>query len=456
MEKTVEQNKMGYAKMLPLILSMSLPAMFSMTVQALYNVVDSIFVGNLIENGALALEATSYAYPMQMLLISVGVGTSVGINSLISRRLGAGNQKEADSAATHGILLAVFNWIIFLFLGLFVSGPFLTLYGCEGIIYQYGVDYLSIVLCGSLFVFIEINIEKSLQGTGDMIFPMLFQLSGAITNIILDPLLIAGIGPFPKLEVMGAAVATVIGELVSAIFAVLVLFLRKNKVHVSFRGFKFSLSTVKNIYSVGLPSIAMQSIGSFMIFGLNAILSAYQAAVTVLGVYFKLQSFVFMPCFGLNQGVLPIMGYNYGAKNKDRLLSAMRCGIAIAFMIMLIGTILFWTIPDVLLGLFNGDKTLIATGVPAFRIISLCFIPASIGIVFISLFQATGKGIRALIISFTRQLIFILPVAYLLSLIFNNSDYVWFAFPIAEIASLILAFVFYINIKNKDFKKLEK
>ena len=192
-----------------------------------------------------------------------------------------------------------------------------------------------------------------------------------------------------------------------------------------------------------------------MMFGLNAILSAYDAAVTVFGVYFKLQSFVFMPCFGLNQGVLPIMGYNYGAKNKGRLLGTMRWGMVIAFLIMLIGTILFWTIPDVLLGLFNGDKALIATGVPAFRIISLCFIPASLGIVFISLFQATGKGVRALIISFTRQLVFILPVAYLLSYIFNSSDYVWFAFPIAEIASLVLAFAFYINLKNKDFKKLD-
>lgn len=455
MEKTIEQNKMGYAKILPLILSMAVPSMFSMTVQALYNVVDSIFVGNLIENGALALEATSYAYPLQMLLISVAVGTSVGTNSLISRRLGAGNQKEADSAATHGIVLGIFSWIVFLILGLFFSGPFLSLYGCDEITYKYGVDYLSVVLSGSLFVLIEISIEKSLQGTGDMIFPMLFQLSGAITNIILDPLLIAGIGPFPKLEVMGAAVATVIGELVSAIFAVLVLFLRKNRIHVTFRNFKLNFTTIKNIYAVGLPSIAMQSIGSFMMFGLNAILSAYDAAVTVFGVYFKLQSFVFMPCFGLNQGVLPIMGYNYGARNKGRLLGTMRWGMVIAFLIMLIGTILFWTIPDVLLGFFNGDKTLIATGVPAFRIISLCFIPASLGIVFISLFQATGKGVRALIISFTRQLVFILPVAYLLSYIFNSSDYVWFAFPIAEIASLVLAFAFYINLKNKDFKKLD-
>ncbi len=454
MEKVIEQNKMGYAKMLSLILSMSLPAMFSMTIQALYNVVDSIFVGHLAD-GQLALEATSYAYPLQMLLIAVAVGTAVGTNSLISRRLGAGNQHEADLAATHGIVLGVFSWVIFLFIGLFAVKPFFNAYGCNDTVYTYGTQYLTIVLTCSLFAIIQISIEKSIQATGDMIFPMLFQLSGAVTNIIFDPLLIFGIGPFPELKVMGAAIATVFGQFVSVVFSIIVLSVRKNKINISFKNFKINMNTIKNIYAVGLPSIVMQSVGSVMTIGLNAILSAYETAVTVFGVYFKLQSFVFMPCFGLNQGVLPIMGFNYGAKNKKRLLSALKWGIVIAFIIMLIGTILFWVIPDVLLGMFNGDTSLISTGVPAFKTISLCFIPAAFGILFISFFQATGKGIRALIISFTRQLVFLLPIAYILSAVFGIVDYVWYAFPLAEIFSLILAVILFINLAKTDIKKLE-
>ena len=454
-EKTVktEQNKMGYAKMFPLIMSMSLPAIFSMTVMALYNIVDSIFVGRL-SDGVYALEATSYAYPLQMLMISFAVGTAVGVNSLISRRLGAGNQKEADLAATHGILLAIFTWILFVVVGLFAVKPFLSLYGCKDTVYNYGVEYLTIVLCFSGFSMVQVSIEKSLQATGDMIFPMLFQLAGAITNIIFDPLLIYGIGPFPELRVRGAAIATVFGQLVGMIFAVVTLFVHKNKVHVTFKNFRLNIETVKNIYAVGFPSIIMQSISSFMIIGFNAILSAYQSAVTVLGIYFKLQSFVFMPCFGLNQGVLPIMGFNYGARNKKRLYSAMKYGVLIALVIMIVGTAVFMMIPDKLLALFNDDPNLVSVGVPAFRTICLCFIPAALGIIFISLFQATGKGIRALIISFTRQLVFILPVAFILSRFFPL-DTVWLAFPIAEGMSLILAILLFLQLAKTDFKKLD-
>lgn len=453
MSEALSQNKMGHAKMLPLILSMSIPAIFSMTVQALYNVVDSIFVGHMAD-GAVALEATSYAYPLQMLLISCAVGTAVGTNSLISRRLGAGNQKEADSAAAHGIVLAVLSWVIFLVLGIFAVRPFLLMYGCEGKSLEYGCQYLHIVLCFSLFTLVQVSIEKSIQATGDMIFPMLFQLLGAVTNIIFDPLLIYGIGPFPQLEVMGAAIATVFGQFLSMVFSLIVLFARKNKIKVSFKKFKFSGSIVKNIYSVGLPSMVMQSISSFMIIGMNAILSAYQSAVTVLGVYFKLQSFVFMPCFGLNQGVMPIMGFNYGARNKKRLYSALKCGICIALVIMAAGTALFMLAPDKLLALFNDDASLVSTGVPAFRTICLCFIPAAVGILFTSMFQATGKGIRALIISFTRQLVFILPIAFILSKL-SSLNSVWFSFPIAEIMSLTLAVIMFVNLTKTDFKKLD-
>lgn len=451
--KKLERNKMGYAKMFPLIMSMALPAMFSMTVMALYNVVDSIFVGHL-SDGTVALEATSYAYPLQMLLVSFAVGTAVGTNSLISRRLGAGNQKEADLAASHGIVLALFTWIIFIFIGIFAVKPFLLAYGCSGQTLKYGIEYLTIVLTLSGFSIVQVSIEKSLQATGDMVFPMLFQLAGAVTNIIFDPLFIYGIGPFPELRVTGAAVATVLGQFVGMVFALIVLFKRKNKINVSFKGFRLNGKTIKDIYAVGVPSIIMQSISSFMIIGMNAILSAYKSAVTILGVYFKLQSFVFMPCFGLNQGVLPVIGFNYGARNKQRIYSAMKCGVSVALVIMAVGTILFLAIPDKLCALFNDDPHLVATAVPAFRSICLCFMPAAAGIIFISLFQATGKGIRALIISFTRQLVFILPVAFILSRFFEL-DTVWLSFPIAEIGSLILAVILFVQLAKTDFKKLD-
>ncbi len=454
MSEKLKGNKMGYAPMFPLILSMALPAMFSMTVMALYNVVDSIFVGNIPVYGETGLNALSYANPLQLLMISFAVGTAVGTNSLISRRLGAGNQKEADSAATHGLILAVFTWVIFILVGIFAVTPYLNLYGCTGKTLEYGQQYLTIVLCCSLFMIVQCSVEKTLQATGDMIFPMLFQLSGAVTNLIFDPLLIYGIGPFPKLEVTGAAVATVFGQFVAMVFSLLILFLKKNKVKVTFRGFKLEISTIKNIYAVGFPSIIMQSISSFMLLGMNAMLN--EIGVTVLGVYFKLQSFVFMPCFGLNQGLLPVMGYNYGARNKKRIYSAMKCGLLIAFVIMAIGTTLFLTIPDKLIMMFNSEnQELMNTGVAAFRTICFCFIPAALGIIFISLFQATGKGMRALIISFTRQLVFILPIAFLISKVFGYENQIWAAFPLAEIGSLILAICLFINLVKTDFKKLD-
>ncbi len=456
MSEAASKNKMGYAKMFPLIIKMSLPAMFSMTVMALYNVVDSIFVGNIPVHGKLGLNAVSLAMPLQLLVIAFGVGTATGANSLIARRLGAGNQKEANSAATHSLILAVFTWIVFIFIGLFAVKPFLSIpmFNCHDKAFEYGTQYLTIVLTLSGFMMVQTSIEKSLQATGDMIFPMLFQLSGAVTNLIFDPLFIYGIGPFPKLEVMGAAIATVLGQFVGMVFGLVVLFAKKNKIKVTFKGFRLNFNTIKNIYSVGLPSIVMQSVSSFMIFGMNTMLTS--VGQTVFGIYFKLQSFVFMPCFGLNQGLLPIMGFNYGAKNKKRLYSAINSGIIIALTIMTIGVILFMTIPDKLIGMFNSDPEIIRVGAPAFRIICLCFIPAAIGIVFISMFQATGKGFRALILSFTRQLIFILPIAFIISQIIGSQDWIWLAFPLAEVGSLVLAFILFINLTKTDFKKLDE
>ena len=455
MEETSQrENKMGTTPMLRLILSMSVPAMFSMTIQALYNVVDSVFVGNIKDTGPDALTALSLAFPLQMLMIAVAVGTGVGINSLVSRRLGEKNYKEADDAATHGLILAFFSWIIFFLIGIFFTNTFFRLFTENELIINYGVQYTSIVLIFSVFSFFQVNIEKTLQATGNMIFPMLFQLTGAITNIILDPLLIFGIGPFPELRIAGAAIATVTGQAFAMIFSMIILFVKKHDIKVSFKKFRLNWLTIRNIYAVGFPSIIMQSIGSVMILGMNAILIKFSdIAVSVLGVYYKLQSFVFMPVFGLNQGVMPIIGYNYGARNKKRMYSALKYGLMIAVIIMALGVLIFWVFPEFLLSLFDNTGKLVSDGVVAFHIISLCFIPAAAGIMFTTLFQAVGKGIRSLFMSFLRQLVLILPIAYFLSQT-RTLELVWYAFPIAEIGSLIAAILLFTNLVKGDFKKL--
>lgn len=453
MENVLEvkkENKMGTMPMTKLIFSMSLPAIFSMTIQAMYNIVDSIYIGQYSLNG---LTAMSLAYPLQLLLVAVAVGTAVGVNSLVSRKLGEHNYKEANAAASHGLLTCLLSYVIFLLLGLFAVTPFMKAYSNNTEIVEYGVEYLTVVLCFSLFSIIQVMIEKTLQATGNMIFPMLFQLTGAVVNIILDPIFIFGFGFVPEMGVLGAAIATVLGQFFGMLFAIIVLFCKKHEVKISYKNFKLNLNTLKNIYSVGFPSIIMQSIGSVMIIGLNAILASSEASVTVLGIYYKLQSFVFMPCFGLNQGVMPIIGYNYGARNKTRMYSALKRGIFIAIAIMSIGTLLMWIIPDILISMFGGTRDIMNIGIPALKIISLCFIPAAVGILFTTLFQAVGKGIKSLLMSFCRQLVILLPVAYILSVIFDLTA-VWFAFPIAEVFSLTLAIIFFINLVKGDFKRL--
>ena len=448
-----KENKMGTMPVVKLIVTMSLPAILSMTVLAMYNVVDSIFVGNYSQNG---LAALSIVYPMQLLLISVSVGTAVGVNSLVSRKLGEKEFAEANSAATHGLITCLFSYVLFLLLGIFAVEPFMNLFTKDPEIMQFGIDYLRIVLILSIFSIIQVMIEKTLQATGNMIYPMLFQMLGAVVNIIFDPLLIFGIGPFPEMGISGAAIATVFGQFCGMLFAVIVLFTKTQQIKITFRGFKIKANMFRQIYAVGFPSVIMQSISAVMMLGLNTIFTMNDSAVsvTVLGVYFKLQSFVFMPCFGLNQGVLPVLGYNYGARNKKRVYSTLKCGIIIAVCIMAVGVTLMWLIPDKLIAMFGGDQSLMEAGVPAFRIISLCFIPAAVSIILITLFQATGKGFRGLFISFARQLVVLLPVASLLSITLGVG-YVWYAFPIAEAVALVIALLFFLNLVRGDFKKLQ-
>ena len=458
----ISQNKMGVKPMLPLLMGMSLPAMFSMMIQALYNVVDSIFVARYSPD---ALQAVSLAYPLQLIMISFAVGTAVGVNSLIARRLGAKNFQEANTAATTGLFLAVVNWLLFLIIGLTLARPFISLFTTDGGVINDGTGYLTVVLCVSVGMMISCMCEKILQSTGDMIFPMLTQLLGAIINIIFDPLLIFGIGFFPRMGVMGAAVATVFGQICSMVFILVILFVRKHAVKITFRGFRPQKIVLKNIYAVSFPAIIMQSIGSVMVSGINAIISVaditaeYAAAyINAFGIYFKLQSFVFLPVFGLSQGVSPIIGYNYGARDKKRMYQAFRLGIIIAGAIMAAGTLLFQLAPEWLLSLFESkdnaaaNALLAEVGVPMLRIISISFIMAAVGIMFSTLFQAVGKGFYSMTMSVLRQLVVLLPTAYILSKI--NMTAMWFSFPIAEVVCLIIGIIFFILLRKKEFSKL--
>ena len=451
-----KDNVMGTKPMFPLLMSMSLPAMFSMLIQALYNIVDSIFVSQ-IDGG---LTAVSLAYPLQMIMISVAVGTGVGVNSLIARRLGAKRHDEASDAATHGIVIAVISWLVFVVIGLFFSKPFMMFFTSDSKILTYGTQYLNIVLTASLGCMVSVMCEKTLQATGNMIVPMFTQLFGAIVNIVLDPFFIHGYWIFPRLEVKGAAIATVIAQFCSMFFILIILFAKKHDIKINFRKFRLKLSVVKNIYVVGFPSIIMQSIGSVMVSGINFIIKTFASTVAIakaytdiFGVYFKLQSFVFMPVFGLSQGTSPIIGYNFGARNKKRMYQALKLSLVVAVVIMTLGLLLFQFGSWFLLKMFEADELMLTLGVPAFRIISLCFIPAAIGITFSTLFQAVGKGVRSMLLSIMRQLVILVPSAFLLSQI--DLKYMWYAFPIAEVFALVAAVLLFINLIKTTFKSLD-
>ena len=435
-----------------LMLSMSLPIMISMLVQALYNIVDSIFVAKVSED---ALTAVSLAFPIQTLMIAVGAGTGVGIKALLSKSLGEKDFEKANSSANNGIFLAFFSFLLFVVIGLCFTAMFYNVQTQNADIRQYGKDYLYIVATASLGLFMQMTFENLLQSTGKTIYSMYTQGLGAIINLILDPCLIFGFGPFPKMGVSGAALATVIGQFCAAALG-LVLNMKVNKeIVVSLKKYPPKLKMIKKIYAVGLPSIIMQSIGSVMTYSLNKILIGYsETAVAVLGVYFKLQSFIFMPVFGLNNGYIPIVAYNYGARKKKRMIQAFKYGSIYAVSIMAVGMILFLTIPKILLGLFDASDEMLEIGVPALRIISLHFVIASFSIMMISTLQALGRGVYSMIVSFSRQIIVLLPAAYLLSK-FIGIRAIWWAFPIAEVVSMTLCALFLSKVYRKTVKPME-
>ena len=452
MEEKERVNKMGTMPVNKLLFNMAWPAILSMTINSLYNIVDSIFVAQVSED---ALTAVSIVTPVQMLIIALSVGSGVGINSLIARRLGAQRQEEADKAASTGLRIGLINYLIFLFIGIFVAGPFVAGYAEPGTyIYEAGCQYLSIVCIGSVFIHIQVVIEKILQSTGNMVGPMACSLTGAVVNIALDPVLIFGWFGLPELGVAGAAVATVIGQLAGLMVGVTILVRGEHLVNIRIKGFKIDLKVVADIYKVGLPSIVMQSIASVMTIGYNAILVGYSTtAVAVLGIYFKIQSFVFMPVFGLNQGAMPIMGYNYGARDRKRLMDTYKAAMVFAVTVMSVGLILFQTAPNHLLGMFDASPEMLEIGVPALRIISICFLPAAFGIITGTLFQATGHGIYSLLVSIIRQLLGILPLAFILIRI-GGVTLSWASFPLAEVLGLTYSAIMLRRLYNKEIKTL--
>ncbi len=443
---------MGVMPVKKLIITMSLPMMVSMLVQALYNIVDSIFVSQVCED---ALTAVSLAFPVQNLMIGVATGTGVGINALLSRSLGAKEYDKANKIASNGMLLALLSGLAFCIFGLFgVKIFFAGQVEADSPIYAYGVDYLSVVCWLSFGIFGQVTTERLMQATGKTTLSMFTQLTGAIINIILDPLFILGIGPFPRLEAKGAAIATVIGQICSFLIGLILNKKFNKEIHLSFKKFRPDFRIIGEIYKIGVPSIIMVAIGSFMTFFLNKILLSFSStAAAVFGVYFKLQSFIFMPVFGLNNGVIPIVAFNYGAKNRDRIIKAVRFSCIIAVSIMAVGTLLMWLIPEPMLRLFDASDDMMSIGIPALRHISLSFVLAAVNINLGSCFQALGKSYYSMIVSFARQIIVLLPVAYLLSKT-QVLDYVWFAFPIAEVASMTVTLIFFVNIYKKLISKI--
>lgn len=449
-----KENKMGVMPIKKLVISMSLPMMVSMLVQALYNVVDSIFVSQVCED---ALTAVSLAFPAQNLMIGVATGTGVGINALLSRSLGARDFDKVNKIASNGVVLTFFSGFIFLLFGLFGTKLFFsTQVSADSPIYGYGVDYLSVVCAASVGLFGQVTMERLMQATGKTTLAMITQLTGAITNIILDPMLILGIGPFPRLEAKGAAIATVIGQFF-AFFVGIILNSKLNKeVHLSFKGFRPDFRIISDIYKIGVPSILMVAIGSFMTFCLNKILLGFSTtAAAVFGVYFKLQSFVFMPIFGLNNGVIPIVAFNYGARDRKRITSTLKFSCVIAVSIMAFGTLMMWIMPETMLRLFDASEDMRSIGVPALRIISTHFVLAGASINLGASFQALGKSHFSTIVSFCRQIIVLLPAAYFLSKtgVLNN---VWFAFPVAEVMSLVVSLICFRYVYKTLIVKLEK
>lgn len=441
----VRENIMGTMEINPLLLKLSIPMMISMLVQALYNIVDSIFVSRINEY---ALRAVSLAFPIQSLMIAVAVGTAVGINAFLSKTLGEKDFEKADIIAQNGIFLAIASYVAFAVIGLLVSRPFFASQTEVLEVREYGVTYLTICCVAGMGIFLQTTFERLLQATGKTFYTMITQGTGAVINIILDPILIFGYFGMPRMGIAGAAVATVIGQIIAAILALVFNLKCNRELNISMKGFRPNGHLIVQIYKVGAPSIVVQAIGSLMTYGMNLILAAFGSAQTVFGIYFKLQSFVFMPVFGLNNGMVPIIAYNYGAGHKDRVIKTIKHSVAYGVGIMFAGLLAMHIFPAQLMRMFDAEESLIAIGAPALETISLSFVFAGFCIVAGSVFQALGNGVYSMIVSVARQMCVLLPVAKLLSLS-GEVTLIWWAFPIAELASVLLTSYFLVRIYRK-------
>jgi len=455
MNANIKENKMGTMPVGSLLFKMAIPMIISMLVQALYNIVDSIFVSEISED---ALTAVSLAFPLQTLMLAFGLGSSLGVNTLISRSLGARDKDSADRAASCGLFLALCNYLLFAIVGLLLTRPFFAAQTDSPAIIEMGVSYATVCLVGSFGLFPQLTFEKILQSTAKTSLSMITQIVGAIVNIILDPVFIFGWLGLPKMGVTGAAIATVIGQIIGALVGLVFCIRYNQEVNIDIKKIRFEKRTVKEIYRVGLPSIVMQSIGSVMTFGMNTILMGLTStASAVFGAYFKLQSFVFMPTFGLNNAMVPIISYNYGAKRADRVNKTVKLTAKAAILVMIVGLIVFELIPSLLLSMFNASENMLNIGTVALRIIASHFILAGFNIVAGSVFQAIGNPIHSMVVSVCRQLLVLLPVAFLLSLS-GNVNAVWLAFPIAELVSFTLCTIFLVKtlkIANAKMKECE-
>ena len=436
-----------------LLANMSAPPMVSMLAVALYNIIDSIFVAMVSED---ALTAVTLVFPVQMIMMAVNVGLGVGLTSLISRRLGERRQSDANMAAAHGFIFAAATWVVYVIFAIFLAGPFIQFFtGTEGHgnIYEMALIYCRIVMIGSLFINVSITLERILQATGNTFHPMLFNIIGVGINSVMAPILIMGYLGAPSLGVAGAGYAAIIGQCAGCVIAIYIFLSRKHAVNVSFRSFRIRFDIIRDIFVVGLPAMVMQATMPILISALNKLLFEYGSAVFILGVYYRISTFSILPVIGLSQGALPIMGYNFGAKNRLRLVSSYKTAIGVALIIMVIGTAIFWIFPDRIMTLFSATGDTLEMGAHALRTISLCWIPGAFVIISISLFQALAHGMLALTISIVRQLGFILPLAYILLYYFGVYE-VWYAYPLAEISALLMASLFARYVFKKEIKGL--
>ena len=438
-----EENKMAVRPVFPLLMSMAIPPMISMLIQSLYNIVDSMFVAKIGED---ALTAVSLAFPVQTLIVACSVGIGVGVNSYISRSLGREDQQGADSAVAHGLLMAAFVSVLFVLAGQFLLEPFFRMFSSDPLILSEAIAYTQICLTFCAGCFIHICIEKVFQSTGSMIFPMLLQALGAIINIILDPIMIFGLFGFTAMGVKGAAVATVIGQHTAMLASLLVFLLGKFAVRLDLRNFRFSWKMIRDIATIAVPNSCMNALGSVLVMGLNSILIGFSnTAVSLFGIYYKLQTFVFMPASGLTQGAMPIMGFSYGAGNGKRLQHSLR----VCFIIMAMGCLLFMAAPAWLLSLFGASEEMLTMGIPALRIISVSPPPATIGFILPTMFQSMGQGAYSLIVFLLRQLVITLPMAAILSGPFGLTG-IWVSFILAESVAAAVALLLYRKLRHSD------